>query len=419
MTVSLLHDQSYTLDELEVRADELRTQIAELEDLSTSNRGLSNRQRGQMDDARRDLALFEEAASRRRSDAAVGRMGLTRNDDGTYSAGGRDPSTLPGVEPGASFGSPAYPRGRDRSPAAARDDEGIAPSLLPSADVLTALARHAEQGRSLRVGSSETRATVLSTDTGADQLTVQLASRAREPRRISRTVGIPRQDVPGITSVAFPVFGSGDAAVTPEGDTKTEYDAVSSGDATPQMITIWTDFSRQTLLSMINFEAKLRTVLSAKVARREDELVLSAVTGTSDIQTLSGTLDADLVLEGAAMIAASEVGAEPDLVAVNPADVPALVGTDVGTGGSASPSLGSFLPSLHGLMIYPTTHVTAGEAVLGAWGAASRFISGLAPTFLVDATSGIKSNRLTTLLEEAVALAVDEPQGFLHITPEA
>lgn len=293
------------------------------------------------------------------------------------------------------------------------------PSLSPSADVLAQLHGAVTSRAAVRLGTTEERATVLSTDTGADQLAVQLAAGRREPRRIAVAAGIGSQNVAGVTSVEYPVFGAGAAAITGEGASKSEYDAITPGSTNPVMIAIWTDTSRQNLLTMEGFEARLRTVLTGKVASREDELLLTTVTGTSGIQTLTGELSADLVLEAAAMVAASEVGAEPNLVAVNPADVPTLVGTDVGTGGSASPALASFLPNLHGLSVYPTNHVVAGEAVLGAWGAASRFVVGLEPMMLTDAVSGLKTNEVTLLLEEAVALAVDEPQAFLHITAAA
>lgn len=293
-----------------------------------------------------------------------------------------------------------------------------APSLLPTADTLAALHAAVTNRSSVRIDAAdvEARAAVLTTDTGASALASSLVLGVREPRRIVTAAGIPSQPVSGVESVKFPVFGSADAAgIAAEGATKPEYDDISPGSVTPQMISLWTDVSRQALLTMPAFEARLRNVLSGRVANREDQLLLATVTATSGILNPTGTLGPDLVLDAAAAVAAGDHGMEPSLVAVNPADVSTLLGTSVGTGGSASPEFAAFLPRIHGMTVYPTTHVAAGEAVVGAWSSA-RFIVGLAPTFLVDGVSAIKNNLVTILLEEAVGLAIDEPTAFAHIT---
>jgi hypothetical protein len=128
-------------------------------------------------------------------------------------------------------------------------------------------------------------------------------------------------------------------------------------------------------------------------------------------------LERDAWLDAAAMVCAGDVASEPNLAVVNPADVRAIVGTDVGTGGSASPAFQSFLPTIHGMQIYPSNAISSGEILIGAWNVASRFIVGVPPVVLVDAVSGIKTNEVTILMEEAVQIAVDEPQGFVHLRP--
>ena len=291
------------------------------------------------------------------------------------------------------------------------------PSLLPSAEALSALFSAVQQRQSLRLEAGlETRAAVLTTTTGADQMTTELGQRPRAPRRIVFAAGVPIERVSGIERAAFPVFGEGDADITPEGQTKTEYSAITPGSVRPQVISIWTDTSRQNLLTMTSFEAKLRTVLAAKVARREDALVASTVLNTTGILQVTGPVDPDSLLEAAGLIASGEVAAEPNLVLVNPADLPAVVGTSVGTGGSASPDFSQFLPAVHGMRIYPTAAVAAGTALVGAWTAGAIFVVGMEPAYLVDAVSGIKTNTVTILLEEAVALAVEEPQAFCKIS---
>lgn len=291
--------------------------------------------------------------------------------------------------------------------------DGALPALWPTDDEVRRL--HAAVRGNDRV-RLETRALVPSTSTGASDLASQLPLRGRQERRIAAAGGLQTVPVSGIESVEFPVFGADTAGIAAEGATKSEFDSITAGSATPQMISIWTDTTRQNILTMTNFEAKLRTVLSSRVANREDQLLVDTVLGTTGITAVAGPLDADVVLEAAATVAAGDVASEPNLVLLNPADVPLVLGVDVGAGGTASPEFGMFLPGIHGMRVYPTSHITAGEALVGAWNVAARLVVGLSPTFLVDAVSGIKTNTVTILLEEAVALAVDEPAGFAHIS---
>ena len=295
--------------------------------------------------------------------------------------------------------------------------EGRVHSLLPDHDTMRSLHRAVEDSTTVRL---ESRAAVLTTGTGADELTAPMRTSNREPRRIARAASIPSQRVVGVQSVSFPVFGAGDANIQTEGQTKAEFDGITGETATPQLIAIWTDFSRQVLMSQPTFEGKLRQVLAAKVARREDELLTTTALGTTGIQTLDmANTDPDALLEAAGMVAASDVAAEPNLALVNPADLPALVGVDIGSGGRASPSLEQFLPNVAGMNLYPTDAIDEGEILVGAWHAAARYLVGLSPTFLVDAVSQIKQNLVTVLLEEAVTLAIDEPSGFVHLRPAA
>ena len=288
-------------------------------------------------------------------------------------------------------------------------------SLLPDQTTVRDLYRAIEDSTTVR---REQRAAVLTTGTGADELTATMRLSSREPRRIARAGAIPSQRVSGVQSVGFPVFGAGDADIQTEGQTKQEYDGITGDTATPQLIAIWTDFSRQVATTQQGFEQKLRQVLASKVANREDLLLTTTALATTGIQTLDmAAVDPDAVLEAAAMVASSDVATEPNLALVNPSDLADLVGVDVGSGGRASPDLRTFLPDIHGLSIYPTNHIDAGEILVGAWNAAARYVVGLPPTYLVDAVSQIKQNLITVLLEEAVNLAVDEPDGFVHLRP--
>jgi hypothetical protein len=302
--------------------------------------------------------------------------------------------------------------------AAGRSRDGGLPSLVASGDTLTRLHQAVTDRTAVReqAGTVHTRAAVLTAATGADTLASQLSGVQFEPRRLAQAAGLTAERVSGVESAPFPVFGGDQADIVAEGALKPEFDSVTPGSATPQLISIWSDVSRQNLLTMTGLDTKLRSVLSARVAVREDLLLLSTVTGTAGIIPVVGALSADLVLEAAARISAGDAAAAPNVVAINPVDAPTLLGPDVGAGGTASPPFASFLPTIHGMSVYVTNHVAAGEAVLGAFNAGSRLVVGLDPTFLVDSMSQIKNNLVTILLEEAVALAVEIPTAFAHIT---
>lgn len=287
------------------------------------------------------------------------------------------------------------------------------PPLMPDGPVLEELHRALGDNRSTRV---ETRAAVTSPASGASTLTTTIGSGRGEPRRIASAAGLSVDEVAGVERVAYPVFGAGDAGLTAEGVAKTEYAAVTPGLTNPQMITIWTDVTRQAILTMTDFEAKLRTVHAARVANREDKLLVDTVLATGGIQTeLGAAVTADKVLTAAAKVSAGGAGADANLVILNPGNAAAVLGTSVGQGGSASPEFSEFLPRIHGMQVYLSNHVAAGAALVGAWSAGSRFVVGLRPTVLIDAVSQIKTNTITILLEEAVCLAVDEPLAFCRI----
>ncbi|WP_129667320.1 phage major capsid protein [Phytoactinopolyspora endophytica] len=309
------------------------------------------------------------------------------------------------------FGQPGNLVTGELSPFSSSDES--LPSLMPTRDELQRLHAAVRVGTNARL---ESRATVTTSESGADNLATELPTRPRRERRIAVAAGLGRENVAGVTSVEFPVFGSGDADIPgSETATKQEYDNVSADSATPSVIAIWTRTTRQNLLTMRNFEGKLRSVLAAKVARREDELLVDTVLANDDIQLLNQSVSADAVLEAAAMVADSDVASNPNLVAINPSDAPTLLGADVGSGGTASPPFAEFLPTIHGMSVYITNHVDEGEAIVGAWNMASHLVVGISPTFLVDSLSRVTTNEITLLLEEAVALAIDEPDGFVHV----
>lgn len=236
-----------------------------------------------------------------------------------------------------------------------------------------------------------------------------------EPRRIATAANLQAQPGAGTTGAAFPVFGAGAAGVTAEGVAKTEYSNISPGTATPQIVNVWTDFTRQAAATHLSFETRLRQKLAALVAAREDLLLVTKVLATTGIQVQAPTADpmAQQLLVAAAKVAASDVGAPPDLFAFNPADTGKIFGAGVG---NMSPGeLAQLSLQLFGMVGYPTNHITAGNALVGAWRASTRIVVGMAPTWMLDPYTEMKNNVITALLEEAVDLAVEEPTGFVNV----
>lgn len=294
------------------------------------------------------------------------------------------------------------------------------PKLMPTREQVAALVRAAHEQTALRVttapdaGDTHTRAVVGTAQTGQPAAPLE-GPQPREPRRISAAANLIIQTVRGVEGVEYPVFGAGAADIAAEGTMKPEYAAITQGEARPAMISVYTDYTRQSLLSAAGFEQRLRQKQAALVAKREDALLVARVLNTPGIQTVTGTTPlGNRLLHAAGLVVDSDVGAEPDLAIIHPDDVVTIFGDATGTSGESPEE--QLRLSLYGMQVYVSSAVATGTALVGAWRAASRFIVGLAPTVLVDAVSGLRTNTVTGLTEEAVSLAVDEPSAFVSIT---
>lgn len=293
------------------------------------------------------------------------------------------------------------------------------PQLMPSAAQIAHMRRSVSENVPLRFTTTDqeptqTRAVVtMAGDAGTP--TGGMSARALpEPTRIATAAGLAVEPVAGASSMTFPVFGAGTAGVAAENAAKTEYSAIDPGTATPQVINAFTDYTRQLAMSHGGFENRLRAKLAALVAAREDVLLQAKVMATVGIQTqafVAGS-QANQVLVGAAKVQAA-VSQFPDLALVNPADVGLLFGA--GLANTPPDQLAQLDLRLFGMKVYPTNAQTAGFVLIGAWRACSRLVVGMNPTYFVDPYSGLKNNRITTLLEEAVDLAVEEPAGFISV----
>ncbi|MDN5918677.1 MAG: hypothetical protein L0I76_26875 [Pseudonocardia sp.] len=298
------------------------------------------------------------------------------------------------------------------------------PNLMPSPDQVAEMFRSLDKQTAHRWTVDQPdihHRAALTTATVGVGVSVGTGGRAlREPRRISTAVPLPVERVQGVEGLAFPVFAAGTADVVAEGATKPEYAAVTAGSATPQVIAVWTDFTRQATLSMPSFEARLRAKHAALVAKREDVLLVAQLNAVVGSQTYVGTTAttpaySDSLLAGCGLVLSSDVAAPPDIILVNPADLPLIFPADTTQGLNGTTPDSALRLTLHGATVYPTSAVTAGTAIVAALAASSRFVVGMAPRVLIDAVSQLKSNKITSLMEEAVTLAIDEPTGVVLV----
>ena len=308
--------------------------------------------------------------------------------------------------PGAGTGTAAVP-----------SDE--LPPLLPTRDEQLQLRKAITEGRSERFtmaprrDGEHTRATVTLSLTGTP--VAPMVRGFMEPRRLASVARLPVTPVAGASNVTYPLFGAGSAEITAEGVLKQEYSAITAVTSTPQLINVWTDFTRQVDLSMAGFEQRLRSKLAALVAAREDKLLIAtalALTLPTFAKT-AGVARSDALLQAAGTVLAA-TGMPPNVAVVNTADMPAIFTGSAGAGGETPEE--ELRLQVRGMTVYPSADIATGTALVGAWPAGSSIVVGLPPTYLVDAVSGIKNNKITVLLEEAVQLAVDDLGAFCKIT---
>lgn len=302
---------------------------------------------------------------------------------------------------------------------------GNIPPLMPPAAVLEQMRSFsAESGVPMRRWDTsawteeavQNRAIVQTSGTGS-ATTAQVVRPLADPRRLAVFAGL-RAVVSGAGGTKFPIFGDADSAdVVAENGTKPEYDAVTAGAAVPAVIALWSSWSTQVGESFADYETRLRAKLAARVARREDKLMVDRVLAASGIQTHAGdtTNAADALLVAAGKVTDSDVGAAPNVAVVNPADLVALVGgTSVGVSGERPAS--EMRLQVHGLELYVTSAITAGTALVGAWPESSELVVGHGPRWLLDPYTLLTTNGIRGRLEEAVTLAVTEPSGFCSVT---
>jgi hypothetical protein len=285
------------------------------------------------------------------------------------------------------------------------------PSLLPDDTGMAELFTAIRERRAVTVTTPDASfATITTTQSGRDTQLIGVTQRSG-PRRIAELGAIPTEDVEWGSSAAFPIMGAGTPpAATAEGVAKPEYSAITAGTATPQTIAIWTDLSNQAL-SMANFEVKLRNKLARLVATGENEILRAKVAGTAGVvtQTFVAGDQAVQILRAAAIIEAA-LNERADLMLFNPADTLAIFGTAVSN--AAPQELAALSVQLFGMLSLPMATQPAGFVTMGAWSAGSRLVVGLRPRYFTNPFTQAKNNITTIMLEEALDLAVEEPEAF-------
>jgi hypothetical protein len=288
---------------------------------------------------------------------------------------------------------------------------GGLPSLMPDSAGLAELQAAISERRGVNITTPPVlNAAITTTQTGRTATALGVTGRGG-PIRIAELTGITADRVEWGGSSVFPILGAGTApGATGEGSLKPEYDAITPGTATPQTLAQWTDLSNQAL-SLPNLQQKLQNKLARLVALGENNLLRAKVVGTAGVVT-QGFVAGDQavqILRSAAIIEAA-MNVRADLMLYNPEDTATIFGSAVSN--AAPQEIAELSVRLFGMLSLPMSAQTAGFVTMGAWSAGSRLVVGLAPTFSTDPYSQMKNNLTTVLLEEAVDLAVEEPEAF-------
>jgi HK97 family phage major capsid protein len=214
-----------------------------------------------------------------------------------------------------------------------------------------------------------------------------------------------------------------EGAVKPEGDiTLTEAEVVAA------TIAVWKKLRRQQLADVPALQQVISDRLTYSCLRRLENQVLAGdgageniqgiltTTGIADI-AFSGTVAlADLPLDGIVSVMLAD--AQPDAVAVHPTDwatmLKAREGANSGQRLDSGGAFGSSPAQLWGLPAVPSTALTQGQALVGAFGTGCRlFIREPVNVRVSDNDQDDWTrNRVTALAELRAGLAVFQPSAF-------
>lgn len=171
-------------------------------------------------------------------------------------------------------------------------------------------------------------------------------------------------------------------------------------------------------------ESAIRGRLIYEFRKQVEAYLVGALTATSGLQKVIGSITFDNLLK-AKQAVRNVTGYAADAILINPADLESLLLAKDGNqqyllGGPAYGSYGngaySSNPRIWGLPVVESANVTEGQAVVGAFKAASSVVTKAGEGMRVEVsnsdTDDFQHNRITVRVEERMVLATRVPAAF-------
>jgi capsid protein len=259
-----------------------------------------------------------------------------------------------------------------------------------------------------------------------------------QPRRpLSLLDLIPTSPMDGASFGYLQEGGSFDgAAETAEGAVKPEGQiTLTEAEVTAATIAVWQRMRRQQLADVPSLADTITSRLTYGCLRRLENQVLAgdgvgenilgilATSGIGDVPFAAAVALSDLALDG--IVAALLSEHQPDAVAINPLDYGAMLkareGANAGARLDSAGAFGAQPATLWGLPAVPSTALTQGEALVGAFGTCARlFIREPITVRVSDATDDdYLRNVLRALAEMRAGLAIWDVKGFVRVDLKA
>lgn len=174
-----------------------------------------------------------------------------------------------------------------------------------------------------------------------------------------------------------------------------------------EKISGYVELSTEQIVYGVDVSRAVEDIAIRQLVAGENARVVAALVGAPNIT--AGTTPAASILAGIAAVAAG--GAQPDVIAINPADIPAVLGETITGGGYAVNSGGGaegLASSLWSVPLVPASGVPAGTAFVWARTALGVSVA-MPPTLLTDPYSQSRNNIVTVVVEELAGFGLVQP----------
>jgi hypothetical protein len=278
--------------------------------------------------------------------------------------------------------------------------------FVPTPAGIRELHRAVENYQDLRIGllpapREHLRSTVTLSDTGGPVGVGH--GRLPEPRRLSVAVGlVPEPGDYGSRGTSGPAFAAPTSAPpTAEGSTKPEAAGIGELAIVPAALARWTDLSRHAILSQPTLLEEVTRWHALHLARDEDAQLVGALVAAAG-DPVDGTADPAGTVRNSMAAIADAAASDADVVVVNPADYSLVAAFEPTTG----QGVGTWAQHVGTALIYPSSEVAAGTAVVAALRAGGRLIQIGSDVLVVgDAKTNVYTVRSETYSAFGVRLA--------------